>query len=229
MTDMAYIKVYKDYIGIAEALDNGQRGRLFLAIMQYANGIEPEGLSGAEYIAFLSIKAQVDRDRSEYSDRREANRENGRKGGRPRKAIAFEEEPKNQTVFDENPKRQDKEKEKEKDKEGFGDIPYPPDTLELYATTAFPHMTVNNLRELISYLDELPEDVIRHAIDEASAHGGATYAYCRKILNGYVADEIHSIEEAKARDSAIESRKRGKEKQQEQSVEDNPLLRTPFY
>lgn len=96
MYDMPYIKVYKDFLAIAEALDNGQRGRLFLAILQYVNGLEPEPLTGAEYIAFLTMKGQVDRDQSGYSSRAaEASRENGRKGGRPRKQASDsdDEEP----------------------------------------------------------------------------------------------------------------------------------------
>lgn len=114
MGELVYIKVYKDFISIAEALDNGQRGRLFLAILQYANGQEVTPLQGAEYIAFLTIKAQIDRDQSEYASRTEKNRENGRKGGRPKKANGFSE---NQTVFEKTQKSQDKEKDKEEDKE----------------------------------------------------------------------------------------------------------------
>lgn len=117
MGDMVYIKVYKDFISIAEALDNGQRGRLFLAMLQYINGIEPEGLSGAEYIAFLTIKNQIDRDQSEYSAWSETNRENGRKGGRPKKPNGFEENRKNRTVFEEKPKNPKKEKEEEKEED----------------------------------------------------------------------------------------------------------------
>ena len=225
MTDMSYIKVYKDYIGIAEALDNGQRGRLFLAIMQYANGIEPEGLSWAEYIAFLSIKAQVDRDRSEYSDRRETNRENGRKGGRPRKAIAFEKEPKNQPVFDENPKRQDKEKEKEEEKEGGETENQNPDTLELYATNAFPHMTVNEVREMESYMSEMDDPLIRYAIDLTKERGVNRFAYCRKILNDFAADDIHTVEQAKAAKEKAKSAKPAPAP----VPDDNPIHQTKFY
>lgn len=124
MGELVYIKVYKDFISIAEALDNGQRGKLFLAILQYANGQEPTGLSGAEYIAFLTIKAQIDRDQSEYASKSEKNRENGRKGGRPKKANGFEE---NRTVFSETQKSQDKEKDKDKEEEKDKEVsPKPP-------------------------------------------------------------------------------------------------------
>lgn len=124
MGEMVYIKVYKDFISIAEALDNGQRGKLFLAILQYANGQEPTGLSGAEYIAFLTIKAQIDRDQSEYASKSEKNRENGRKGGRPKKANGLEE---NRTVILKTQKSQDKEKDKDEEEEKDKELaPKPP-------------------------------------------------------------------------------------------------------
>lgn len=124
MGEMVYIKVYKDFISIAEALDNGQRGKLFLAILQYANGQEPTGLSGAEYIAFLTIKAQIDRDQSEYASKSEKNRENGRKGGRPKKANGLEE---NRTVILKTQKSQDKEKDKDEEEEKNKEVaPKPP-------------------------------------------------------------------------------------------------------
>ena len=91
MGDLVYIKVYKDFINIAEALDNGQRGKLFLAMLQYANGREVTPLQGAEQIAFLMLKGQIDRDQSEHDTRSEINRENGRKGGRPPKTPQDEQ------------------------------------------------------------------------------------------------------------------------------------------
>lgn len=112
--EMLYFKVFRDFISIAEALDNGARGKLFLALLQYVNGREIEKLSGGEQIAFLMMKNQIDRDWREQESRIEINRENGRKGGRPRKANGFEE---NRTVFTETEKSHNKEKEEEKEKE----------------------------------------------------------------------------------------------------------------
>lgn len=112
-----YIKVYSDFISVLRELDNGARGRLFLAIMQYANGEEPGDLTGAEKIAFVVMKGQIDRDAAAYEDYANKQRENGKKGGRPPKATAFSENPKNPKVIFENPKNLNKEKDKEKDKE----------------------------------------------------------------------------------------------------------------
>lgn len=117
---LPYIKVYPDFINVVRELDNGARGRLLLAIMQYANGEEPDELTGAERIAFIVIKSQIDRDADAYEANAKKQSENGKKGGRPKKPIAFSENPKNPPLFSEThqkPKKPEKEKEEEKDKE----------------------------------------------------------------------------------------------------------------
>lgn len=117
---LPYIKVYPDFINVVRELDNGARGRLLLAIMQYANGEEPDELTGAERIAFIVIKSQIDRDADAYEANAKKQSENGKKGGRPKKPTAFSENPKNPPLFSEThqkPKKPEKEKEEEKDKE----------------------------------------------------------------------------------------------------------------
>jgi hypothetical protein len=117
---LPYIKVYPDFINVVRELDNGARGRLLLAIMQYANGEEPDELTGAERIAFIVIKSQIDRDADAYEANAKKQSENGKKGGRPKKPTAFSENPKNPPLFLEThqkPKKPEKEKEEEKDKE----------------------------------------------------------------------------------------------------------------
>lgn len=122
---LPYIKVYTDFIDIVRALDNGARGRLFLAVMQYANGEEPDELTGAEKIAFLTIKNQIDRDRTAYMDISEKRRQSGTLGGRPKrstevKANGFSEKQKKQMVFEKSKKSkclQDKEKDKDKEED----------------------------------------------------------------------------------------------------------------
>lgn len=54
------VKLYAGFITIVEALDTESRGRLFLAIMRDANGLNTDGieLQANEYIAFLAYKSQ---------------------------------------------------------------------------------------------------------------------------------------------------------------------------
>lgn len=126
---LPYIKIYPDFINVVQELDNGARGRLLLAIMQYANGEEPDELTGAERIAYIVLKGQIDRDADAYEANAKKQSENGRKGGRPKKdeekekpkkPTGFFENPKNPPVFSEThskPKKPEKEKEEEKDKD----------------------------------------------------------------------------------------------------------------
>lgn len=119
---MAYFKVYKDFINVAQELDNGQRGRLFLAILQYVNDEEPEILTGAERIAFVTMKSQIDRDRAALAATSEAKSEAGKKGAEARwknkQPIANDGKAILPLTDDgKNGYNKDKEKDKEKNKE----------------------------------------------------------------------------------------------------------------
>ena len=84
--DKRSFKLYNDYINHVGLLSNEDAGRLFKAILAYANGLEVDALGGVAEMAFSFISAQLDRDKQAYDNRCEANRANGKKGGRPPKA-----------------------------------------------------------------------------------------------------------------------------------------------
>ena len=124
---LSYVKIYKDFIEIARELDNGARGRLFLAILEYINGIETVHLTGAERIAFLSIKGQIDRDEASLEAVSQARSEAGKKGAKKRWEQA--EEMAN-AIFANgkdgkhgNNKDEDKDKDKDKDNIERGAVP----------------------------------------------------------------------------------------------------------
>lgn len=81
---LTYIKIYSDFIEVVRELDNGARGRLFMAILQYANDEEPTDLTGAERIAFITIKSQINRERDAYADVSEKRRIAGQNGAKKR-------------------------------------------------------------------------------------------------------------------------------------------------
>ena len=111
---MVYFKVFNDFIGIAEELDDAARGRLFLAVLQYVNGQEVIPLAGGERIAFLVLKAQIDREQEAQEARAEINRENGRRGGRPKTDPVIDETEKTQMVTRQSEKTLTKNKNKNK-------------------------------------------------------------------------------------------------------------------
>lgn len=90
----------------------------------------------------------------------------------------------------------------------YGDHDGPPldlDTLEVYASSNLQYLSPTNMDELVSFLDTLPEDLIRHAIDQACGAGVRKYNYVRTILNRYVDQGIKTVGDAVAE----ESRKKG--------------------
>ena len=76
--------VYLDYRQHLELLTDEEKGKLLMAMFDYAESEKLPEFEGALKMAFSFIKAQLQRDCEKYKLRCEANRENGKKGGRPK-------------------------------------------------------------------------------------------------------------------------------------------------
>ena len=114
--NICYVKAYFDWIEQTAALSDAERGRLFIAILEYArSGLEPK-LDGREGILFPVFRATIDRDNKKSA----AYSENGKKGGRGNKANESELKQ-NKANESKMPnirhKTQDKDKDKDKDKD----------------------------------------------------------------------------------------------------------------
>lgn len=93
--------LYNDMMEQFSLLSREQRGDLIMTIFSYVNGIELPEVEPIVGMAFSFIKARLDKDREAYENKCAQNTENGKKGGRPRKATVSEE---NQTVTEETEK-----------------------------------------------------------------------------------------------------------------------------
>lgn len=71
-------------------------------------------------------------------------------------------------------------------------------TIEVYAANNLTFMSPGNLDDLAGFVELLPDDLIRYAIDEACANGAPRWAYVSAILRGYVRDGIKTVGDAKA-------------------------------
>ncbi len=121
---MNYLKVWTSFREIIEPLNDGERGRLFTAMLEYAElGTLPE-FKGNERFIWPSAKQAIDR----AAEKADTLRQNGAKGGRPPKQSKEEpnESKENQTEAKESNENQteakeslpfDKEKEKKKERE----------------------------------------------------------------------------------------------------------------
>ena len=115
--------IYHEYREPLKLLTDEQRGQLLMALIDYSESGVVSELDGISMMAFSFIQSQMDRDSKKYENRCSSNRENGKKGGRPKKENDSEENPKNPMGFEEtekktkNPKQPIKIKKKDKEKD----------------------------------------------------------------------------------------------------------------
>lgn len=108
-----YVKAFFDWIEQVSALEDDEKGRLFVAILEYARSGEVPDMQGRESILFPVFKSQIDRDMESSAKQSE----NGKKGGRPRAKTESEENQNKPKETKRKPTKANKEEEKEKDKE----------------------------------------------------------------------------------------------------------------
>ena len=81
---MTYLKVYTDFGELMEPLKNEERGRLFMAMLAYAQDGTAPALEGNERFVGPMARRIIDREAEAYESKAAASRENGRKGAKAR-------------------------------------------------------------------------------------------------------------------------------------------------
>lgn len=86
-TDNKAFMLYKDWEDIFQALDSSEEiGELVMALFAYAKRGESPKLSGGTKIAFLMMRAAIERDGIAWEEMCAQRSECGKKGGRPKKS-----------------------------------------------------------------------------------------------------------------------------------------------
>lgn len=110
-------------------LNNGERSRLIDAIVTYADKGTTPTLPRLLMAIFSPIKATLDRDADKYHAKVETNRENGKKGGRPK----TQQNPEKPNGFGENPEKPNNiDIDNNKHKDNFYSQPAEPDEKEKF-------------------------------------------------------------------------------------------------
>ena len=129
-----YLPIFFDWPEATSALTAAEKGRLIDALVMYARGDEGYAalLRGREKVVFPVFVCQIDRAESRREEQSRLGQENGKKGGRPKKAAAeakteavlsdemnektppFSEKP---LGFEKNPYNNDKNNENDNEKE----------------------------------------------------------------------------------------------------------------
>lgn len=102
---MKYLKVFTDFVADMKELGEAERGRLFTAMLEYAETGEEPALRGNERFVWGTAKKNIDNQRDSYEKRCEINRQN----------ITNRYESL-RTVTNVYESKQDKDKEKDKEK-----------------------------------------------------------------------------------------------------------------
>jgi hypothetical protein len=91
--------LYCDQHGLFSKLPDDKAGKLIKHIFSYVNDLNPETEDLLIEVAFESIKTQLKRDLRKYENYIEKQKENGKKGGRPKTQAFLEETQKTQAFF----------------------------------------------------------------------------------------------------------------------------------
>lgn len=214
--DKSSFLIYLDYEEQFNLLTDEQIGQLMRAIIKYEKTREIPQLNGIVKMAFSFIKTQLDRDREKYEARCEKNRENAKKGGRPRKnqkdnlkANGF-----NENQMDAKKPDDDKEDEEDNEEDNEEDIDNDlllkkekEEKLQQRFIECLNSFNINAISECIKYLDELPFEVIDYVLSKTSGIKCPNWNYANTILQDYVRRKIDSVEKIQAEESGFKNQK----------------------
>lgn len=129
--------------------------------------------------------------------------------------VFFEKAPVNS---EDMPQSREKESTEKNTTTGSGGRP-DFNTIEDYAAANLQYLSPTHMDELVSFKDQLPEELIRHAIDEACACGKRQYFTVRNILNRYVQSGFKCMGDVRAEEEAFRKRKQINQSQQKPEKE----------
>ena len=191
---MEYLKIWVSFREVTECLADDEKGRLFDAMLAYAEtGEEPE-LKGNERFVWPCARQNI-RKAAEECGRLRAN---GRKGGRPRREAGV-----------------GKPEQENGGEEGVGTLdvppvrqlsPHSPDRLLDKVQRELTGLTDTHRASLEEYRSRLGDELVEYAVDAAVAHGARSWAYVERVLQSYVKENIRSVSQAKAADEKRRTR-----------------------
>lgn len=183
--------LYSSHKELFETLPDGQAGKLIKAIFQYEETGEIPKLASTTQMAFTAIKPTLDRNKEKYEKVVERNKQNGKKGGRPK----TQSNPNNPVVFFETQDNPEKPKKADNDNDSDNDIDNDSDN---------DVVVDNKLAEIIKYYEAnitqvLPatapilidlsntfsEELIKRAIDIACKRNKRNMSYLEGILKDW--------------------------------------------
>ena len=154
---MKYLKIFTNFLDVTAALSDGAMGRLFRAMLLYAENGTETAFRGKEAVAWAVAKQQIDRERETYESKVKHLKQGPSSVSKGTGSVSEEEKEKE--------KENENEKEKEKERERIGAAP--PES-----AAASRALSVPTLEEVEAYCRERGNRVnARRFIDFYSANG----------------------------------------------------------
>lgn len=203
-----YVPIFFDWIEATQELKAQEKGRLIDAIVEYARGGDwSELLEGNERYVFPIFRLQIDRARNisgvrsearkNKTDQTEQNRTNGTNTNKTDQNRTNPNKTPNNNKYKNKDENKYKNNHDDDARAREDDLPWV-DDVSVYAANNLQHMSPGNLDELAGFMEILPDDLIRFAIDEACKNGAPRWAYASAILQNYVRDGIRTVGDAMA-------------------------------
>ena len=137
---MKYLKVFTDFLEVAEGLSDGGTGRLFRAMLRYAQDGAVPAFRGKEAVAWTVAKQHIDREVAAYESKVKHLQRGRSSVSKTTRSVSEEDKDKE--------KEKDKDKDKDKDIYIGGEPPVPP------APKAHIYIQPPSLEEVESYCRE---------------------------------------------------------------------------
>lgn len=90
--------------------------------------------------------------------------------------------------------------------------------IEAYAASNLDFLSPRNMEELVEFVADLSDELVKYAIDESCASGKRTWGYVRAILRRYLAAGYKSLGEVKAAETKREQQKQPEQRPVEPKV-----------
>ena len=198
--------LYLEQQEVFEMLTDEEAGKLIKAIFEYEKTGQVVNLDKSLQIAFIPIRSALDRNKEKYDKVVERNRENGKKGGRPKNPVGY-------LGNEEKPKKADNDNEYDNDSDNDND------NVTATAVNSVNDSCVDGLQEIIdfynnnigfitpfgaqiltAYAEKMSKELIILAMQKAVEADKRTIQYIKGILNNWSKKGITTVIEAQKED-----------------------------
>lgn len=196
-----YAALSHEYLEEMAELDDAEFGRLARALLKYSMTGEVVELPGNERFYYRRVLMREDSHQASYESVAARNRENGKKGGRPRNPKKPSETQKTESKSNSKGKsnsnsNSDSENKALPPEEGEGRAA----VVSAYLDRIDPSASRSSLEELKAYAQTMGDEVCLRAMDVALDSKKATWPYIRGILRKWQSQGVACLADIKRLD-----------------------------